>query len=177
MTIIAGLVDGEDAYIASDGRFSAGTEIINCSITDHKIFQFGKLVIGCSGDVRTMQVVRDSLKLPVQGANQTDRAYLSLTFVKAMEEVYKEFSITENNKITCMIGYNRKIYRAATNWAITEPTFDTVGSGAAIARGALVASFMLKVKLSPEKRLRLAINAAAQCDSGCGNSFHMVKVQ
>ena len=177
MTIIAGLMEGGEAYIASDGRFSAGTEILNCSVTDHKIFQFGKLVMGCSGDVRMMQIVRDNLKLPVQMASQTDRAYLSCTFVSAMEGIYKEHATKDEDKLLCMIGYNRKIYRVCKNWAITEPTFDTVGSGAAVARGALAASFLLKAKLSPEKRLRLAMAVAAQCDSGCGNSFYMVKVE
>lgn len=177
MTVIVGLMDGKDAYIASDGRFSAGTEILNSAIEDHKIFQFGKLVMGCSGTVRTMQIIRDNLKLPVQAAGQTDRAYLSFTFVKAMEDLYKEFATKDDDKILCMLGYNRKIYRVAKDWAITEPAYDTVGSGAQIARGALTASFMLKVKLSPERRLRLAVEAAAQCDSGCGDSFHMVKVQ
>jgi ATP-dependent protease HslVU (ClpYQ) peptidase subunit len=177
MTIIVGLMEGKDAYIASDGRFSAGGEILNSAITDHKIFHFGKLVMGCSGTVRTMQILRDNLKLPIQTASQTDRAYLSITLVKAMEDIYKEFATKDDDKILCMLGYNRKIYRVAKDWAITEPTFDTVGSGAQVARGALVASFMLKAKLSPEKRLRLAVGAAGQCDSGCGNSFHMVKVQ
>ncbi len=177
MTIIAGLMEGKDAYIASDGRVSAGTEILNCSTTDHKIFHFGKLVMGCAGTVRTMQVIRDNLKLPIQGADQSDRTYLSVVFAKAMDDIYKEAGTKDSDKIHCMLGYNRKLYRVAADWAITEPVFATVGSGATFARGALVASFLLKAKLTPEKRLRLAVNAAAQCDSGCGNSFHMVKVQ
>jgi ATP-dependent protease HslVU (ClpYQ) peptidase subunit len=177
MTIIAGLMHGEEAYMASDGRISAGSEILNCSTTDHKIFQIGKMVIGCAGTVRTMQVIRDNLKLPVQGTNQNDRAYLSVVFAKAMEDLYKEAGTKDSDKIHCILGYNSKIYRVATDWAITEPVYTTVGSGAHFARGALVASFMLKTKLSPEKRLRLAVDAAAQCDSGCGDSFYMVKVQ
>lgn len=177
MTVIVGLMEGKEAYIASDGRVSQGTDISNCSTVDHKVFHFDKLVIGCAGTVRTMQVIRDSLKLPIQLHDQTDRAYLSVTFVKAMEELYKEFAIKDSDKIACMLGYNHKIYRVHSDYAIIESKYDAVGSGAKVARGALTASFMLKAKLTPTKRLRLAVNAAAQCDSGCGDSFHMVKVQ
>jgi len=177
MTIIVGLMEGKEAYIASDGRVSASTEIINCATTDHKIFHFGKLVMGCAGTIRTMQIIRDNLNLPVQAASQTDCAYLSMAFVKAMEVLYTESAIKESDKIHCILGYNSKIYRVSPEWSITEPTFATIGSGGKYASGALVASFLLKAKLTPEKRLRLAVNAAAQCDSGCGDSFHMVKVQ
>lgn len=176
MTIIVGLVEKGKAYIASDGRISSGTEIINCATVDHKVYHFGKLVIGCAGTVRTMQIIRDNLNLPIQMDGQSDQAYLS-SFVRAVEALYKEHTVKDSDKIRCILGYNHKIYRLECDFSITESKCDAVGSGAKVARGALTASFMLKAKLSPAKRLRLAVDCAAQCDSGCGNSFHMVKVQ
>lgn len=177
MTVIVGLVEGNEAYMASDTRISAGTEIVNVATQDHKIFRIGKMIVGCTGTFRTIQLIREGLKLPTQMESQSDTNYLTLTFAKTVEELYKEYSVTkDDDKPGFLVGYNSKVYRIFSNWSISQPAYDAIGSGGSVARGGLAASYLLKAKLSPEKRLRLAVAVAAHCDSGCGGPFHMVKI-
>lgn len=161
MTAIVGFTNGKTVWIGGDSAVSDGEDFVLLG-RDEKVFKTGKLIIGCSGDVRAIQIIRYNWQPPPlpKSRKQLTR-YMCSTFVKslrkAIEEGYKEqasvcFSI--------LVGVWGRIFEVSDDYSVVEPidSVAAVGSGRDIAIGSLLTS---SPKAKPETRIAKALSAAA----------------
>ena len=174
MTCIVGLVDKGTVYIGGD---SAGVAGLSLSIrADEKVFQNGPFIMGFTTSFRMGQLLRYKFDPPQQTVSQNEMQYMVTNFIDAVRQCFanngfgdKEATVGGN----FLVGYKGKLYNIEADFQVGVPaeTYDAVGCGSDLALGALYAS---KGK-SPEQRIKLALEAAANFSAGVSAPFLMIK--
>lgn len=176
MTCIVGLIDKGNVYIGGD---SAGVAGLSISIrSDEKVFFNGPFIMGFTTSFRMGQLLRYKFDPPKQTINQTDMQYMVTTFIDAARVCFKENGFGDKEASTggtFLVGYHGKLYRIADDFQVGIPAepFDAVGSGANLALGAMFAN--ASTKLTPEKRIIQALDAASTFNAGVAPPYYIVR--
>jgi ATP-dependent protease HslVU (ClpYQ) peptidase subunit len=180
MTCIVGIVANGTIYIGAD---SAGTDDSGMQTIrdDRKVFQVGpspndgrnipRIVIGGTTSFRLLQRLQHALKVPVYDNTMSIEKYLVTDFVDAVRVCFKEGGYErkddgEEQGADFILGVLGNLYHVAEDYQVAQPRdgYYATGSGAKVAMGALFST--KRQKFSPEKRLILALEAAAHhCSS------------
>ncbi len=168
MSCVIGLVDKKKVYLGSDGV--ASTEDGDSRPIDAiKIFKRGSYLFGFAGSIRTGQIIqRGRYRLPktIWGWPDIIR-----------EQITKKGAMTSQEQAelqTCnfIVGYKNKLYEILADFQlneINEKGYTAIGSGSSIAFGSLFTSDGLN--FTPEQRIYLALNAAAEFARSCGPPY------
>jgi len=177
MTCIVGLVEKGNVYIGGD---SAGVAGLSVSIrADEKVFHNGPFIMGFTSSFRMGQLLRYRFSPPKQTVNQTDMEYMVTDFIDAVRLCFANGGFgtiadkSDNEGGTFLVGYNGSLYHIGSDFQVGRPMdqCDAVGCGNDIAKGSL---FSTKGK-TPEARLKLALEAAANYSGGVAPPFTLVK--
>lgn len=177
MTCIVGLVDKGSVYIGGD---SAGVAGLSISIrSDEKVFFNGPFIMGFTTSFRMGQLLRYKFDPPKQTIHQTDMQYMVTTFIDTARTCFKENGFGDKEATvggTFLVGYHGKLYTINSDFQVGVPAdpYDTVGSGSDLALGAMFAN--AKTKMTPEKRVIQALEAAATFNAGVAGPFYIVKL-
>lgn len=182
MTCIVGWVEDNDVYIGAD---SAGTNLqFGQRIrADEKVFVKGEMIFGFTSSFRMGQLLRYSLKIPEQSAKQGDYEYMCTSFMDAVLKTLrsKRYAKTEKGRIsigTFLVGYKGNLYEIESDLQVAKTmiNYESVGCGDDLAMGALHALTKAK-KLKPEKRIRMALEAASTFSAGVAPPFKILKLK
>jgi hypothetical protein len=175
VTCIVGLVDkGGSVWMGAD---SAGVDgALNLSVrTDGKLFQNGPFLIGFTSSFRMGQILQHALKPPEPNGGELHR-FMVTSFVDAVRACLKSggFARKECEVETggaFLVGVGGRLFEIASDYQVGENAdpFNAVGSGAAVALGALHATRSLP--WSPAVRLRRALEAAERFNAGVRGPF------
>jgi ATP-dependent protease HslVU (ClpYQ) peptidase subunit len=177
MTCIVGLVDKGTVYIGGD---SAGVAGLSISIrNDEKVFHNGPFIMGFTTSFRMGQLLRYKFDPPVQTVQQDDMEYMVTTFIDTARTCFKENGFGDKEATTggtFLVGYRKKLYTINSDFQVGIPAdpFDAVGSGSDLALGAMYAS--QKTKMTAEKRITQALEAASYFNAGVSPPFYLVKL-
>ena len=183
MTCIAGLVDHHGAvWIGGD---SAGTDNFGLQTIheDKKVFLLNPpdqpdyrkesptLLVGGTGSFRFRDLLQYTLEVPPYDPAMSMRKYLVTAFVDAVRTCLKSAGYDkkqegEEQGGEVLIGWHGRLFHMQEDYQISEASirYDATGAGTGIALGTLFATQHLG--LSPEERVKLALEAAAyHCDS------------
>ena len=159
MTCICAVVDTDQSI--TFGADSAGSSEYAIMITGSpKIFQKKNLLFGVAGSWRHMQLLHHALVIPEQSYMCTDEAYITLHVTDAIRACFSERSNTqETSSCAILIGYNGVLYRLNEDYgALISYSYDCIGSGDDVAKGALFAT----QAYSPVERITTALKAATE---------------
>lgn len=165
MTCIAGIcVDGR-AWLGAD---SCASDFWTYDVARHeKVFAVGGLVFGVCGSFRTRDLLRYGFRPPSRGRSDPDR-FVRVELVNAlrrrltkMEALQKKDGVAALVDSEFIVGFAGRLWRVQEDLAVLDvpPWGCSIGSGEEVALGALYA--LRESKLSPERRLRAALEAAA----------------
>jgi len=164
MTCICAIIDTDKSILF--GADSAGSSEYSIMITASvKIFQKDNLLFGVAGSWRQMQLLHHALVIPKKSNACTDEAYITLHVTDAIRSCFQDrnsMTVTntqENSACAILIGYNGVLYRLNEDYgALISHTYDCIGSGDDVAKGALFAT----KEYSPIERITIALKAATE---------------
>lgn len=178
MTCIVGLVHKGEVWMGGDSA-SNGNWITRISSLP-KVFMVHDMLIGITGNWRLAQLLQYHLpaELDAWDGAEDYMQYLVLTFVPAVRKLFKEegFSKEDNNQQSYygayMIGHAGQLYTVESNYQVVQHVdgYTAVGSGAELALGAL---YVLGEKTAADKRIEMALEAAAYFSNGVERPFHI----
>jgi ATP-dependent protease HslVU (ClpYQ) peptidase subunit len=162
MTAIAGLVHGGKVYIGGDSAGSDGS--LRAVRADTKVFTTGPYVFGFTTSFRMGQLLRWSLR-PTAPEGGLER-FLATTFVDEVRQCLKTggwvgIQNSREEGGTFLLGVQGRLFTVYDDFQVGEAAdgYDAVGSGDALALGALYAT--ASMSLEPTERITLALSAAA----------------
>lgn len=186
MTCIVGLVHKGKVYMGAD---SAGSDDRTTrSIRVPKLFRINVslkhrehcFLIAYTHSFRFGQIVNFHLKPFLAAAadlNYSPGEYMVTVFVAALREALKAHGFMGKDDEgfdfggTMMVGYCGHLYSIYTDFQVNEfaDDMDALGSGHMFALGAMAAT----PRLSPEKRIRTALEAAGRFDRTVCGPYHV----
>jgi ATP-dependent protease HslVU (ClpYQ) peptidase subunit len=173
MTCIVGLVDKGDVYVGGD---SAGVAGLSISIrADEKVFVNGPFIMGFTTSFRMGQLLRYKFNPAVQTVNQNDMQYMVTTFIDTARKCFEDNGFGDKSEGgTFLVGYHGQLYTINSDFQVGIPAdrYDAVGSGSDLALGAMYAT----PKLTPIKRLTVALEAASAFNAGVAPPFRIIKL-
>jgi ATP-dependent protease HslVU (ClpYQ) peptidase subunit len=176
MTCVVGIVRKEGVYLGADsGAFNEDDLTYNVR-KDEKIFKRGEMIIGFCSSFRMGQLLRYRLELPKHPRNMDDLEYMSTLFVDAVKTCFEQNDYDDFKEEDCnfMVGYKGGLYVVMQDFqvAVHDEGYAAIGSGEAIAIGALYAT-----KEEPaEKSMEIALNAAENHSMAVKKPFKYVSL-
>lgn len=178
MTVIAALIDNDTLYMASDTQMTNGSDATNLSPSVPKVFFRGDLLVGVSGSVRALNLIRYRLDVPERDTDD-DMEYISISVVDSIRQLLKDGGVAEQTNGSefngdsdhyshFLIGYRGRIFRVGSDYNVTERSgpYNAIGSGEDFALGSLYST----PGLPPEYRLRTALLAAMEFNVSVGGT-------
>lgn len=185
MTCIVGIEQDGVVYIGGD---SAGVESVSLSIcarADEKVFitDDDTFIMGFSGSFRIGQLLRYVFVPSDKPSKKDDMAYMVVDFIDALRAMQRDKGyLKRKNEVEehdgpFLVGYNGALYSAEADFQVgrTLNGYAAVGSGAEIALGAMHATKSLRMK--PEDRIKLALEASAEFCAAARAPFHILKLE
>lgn len=171
MTCIVGIQHEGRVYIGGDSAGVAGYSIT--SRADAKVFTNGGYVMGFTSSFRMGQLLRYAFKAPKPPARNLDR-FMVTTFIDAMRDCYEKGGfLTKRNEVesggSFLVGVGGQLYQIDGDHQIgrSHDGYLSVGCGEDIAYGSLFSTS----HLTPRRRVRLALEAAAHHSAGVAGPF------
>lgn len=174
MTCIVGLIENGQVHMGGD---SAVSYYVVQTLVQRKVFRHGNFLLGYSGSVRMLQLLQFAFAPPEHPTDMGVERYLTTLFVDELRKLLKDAGNAgkekeqESSTGYFLIGYRGRLFRVGFDYGIGEVAegFDAIGSGCQVALGALHAT--QQMSLVPQKRLELALRAAADLCQGVGTPF------
>ena len=170
MTCVLALRTPRGILMASDSIECAGPEASTLRVADAKLFRVAGMLAGSSGSTRVAQLLRFA-RLPTAKGTTRD---LVRTLVPAIRRAIERGGHVAPPKDDdgepsqaamdgdLLLAVRGSIFRVNSDLSVTSSTreYDAVGVGAAWATGSLYTT--RDTKLSPERRVTLALEASAE---------------
>ena len=181
MTCIVGLVENGVVYIGGDSLGSNGYS--KTVRKDKKVFKLkdtNNAILGYTSSFRMGQLLMYATGLiDKRDEPNIDHEYLVTKFIPNVSRLfenggYERSSSGEKKGGIFLLGYKDKLYKIESDYQVGE-SFDnyaSCGSGQDFALGSLHSTEGLG--LSPEERIRLALQAATKFSVGVGAPYYIV---
>lgn len=182
MTCIAGAIKGTEVWIGADAVVSQGSAARMTA--QAKVFQLGEFLIGTSGSLRILQIIRYLFVPPPIDGDLL--AYMVKAFVPALRATIKEHEgeVTDPNgdKLlngTYLIGVRGRLFEVDCTYAVIEAKAKYASIGCAD-QEALAAMFtatsLLGGDIGPEKIVERGLLAAVEFDTSIRPPFTILKL-
>jgi len=178
MTCIVGLIDKDNKKIYVGGD-SAG--VANYYITirkDPKVFVRKPFIFGFTSSFRMGQILMcGNLKIKQQEKEEDTFMFMVNKFIPAIKKLYKTEGYLMTYKEggdkggTFIVGYKGRLFEIENDFQVAENliNFGSVGCGSDLALGSMYATAFTKIP--SEKRIVLALEAAAKFSAGVKEPF------
>lgn len=170
MTCIVGFTDRKRVWIGGDSAGVSGWSL--CVRSDQNVFRNGDFLFGFTSSFRMGQLLRFSLRPPVQDHPDTLK-WMSTAFVDAIRMCLKQggWATKQHEREeagTFLVGYRGGLYVIDSDYQVIVPHADymAVGCGAEIAIGAMFA-----LRDRPVQRIRKALTASERHCAGVRAPF------
>lgn len=177
MTCVAGIVDTDKIVMAADSLVVSGDFSIHWQ--GEKIFRCGPMTIGVAGSWRIAQLLRYQFQPPT--ARSGIDTYLVKEFADAVFELcvkYEEDLVDDDNAETnLLIAFRSNLHVMGADYTVSGPySFEAIGTGGPLAKGALAAQYELGIKNTTEERLRIALGIAEDYCPSVRSPFQVVTI-
>jgi ATP-dependent protease HslVU (ClpYQ) peptidase subunit len=173
MTCVIGLVHRKRVYMAADSA-AAGNRFIRTTNLP-KIFRKGPCLIGYCGSFRMGQVLEHHLQIPDHIDDESVDSYMVNRFIESVRTALKTQGVAsvEQNKEKggqFLVGYRGRLFSINNDFHVGDMLdgFDCIGSGAAVALGAMKAL----EDLPPRQRLEQSLEIASYYVPDVIGPFH-----
>lgn len=179
MTCIVGIADGKSVWMGSDSS-AVGINYV-AIVADPKVFVVRDIAIGYEDSFRMGQLLQDKLKIVPRRKNQAASNYIRRTFTDAVRRTFKIHGFSEiRNHVEIggvfLVGYEGHLYEMQSDFSILQFSEyeSAIGAGQEYALGSLHTTKTLP--LDPEKRIALALAAAAKYSPNVKPPFNIIKI-
>lgn len=181
MTCVVGLVGRGRMLLGGDSASTDGWDQTSSSL--EKVWQAGDFLIGGAGSWRGLQLARYSFVPPKRGRTPTDK-YMAIDFIDELRTVWRRgghlFRSSSDDEpreetvsTSLIVAYRGGLWTIEHDLQIvpTRDDYVAIGSGAAIALGAL---FATRGQGATRPRLLTALRAASQYNAGVRPPFVVI---
>lgn len=179
MTCIAGIVHDGIVYIGGD---SAGVEGYQISRrADTKVFVNGPYAIGFTSSFRMGQLLQHSFKPPIPTSKEIDNLekFMVTRFVDSVRDCFQAggFAKVQDSQEeggVFLVGIHSRLFSIEEDYQVGEviDTYDAIGAGAAVAKGALFA--LSDTTKAPKDKLLIALEASERWCNAVSAPFNIV---
>lgn len=185
MTIIAAITNGVDVWMGSDSYAGNGfyllmvakPKIWRCPLfRNGSFFSPFSAIVGTSGDFRGDAILRKMVKPEYDFSDDVSSWAFKLAEAMRVEFSHHGYAYKENEQesqgLHVLVGMNGRIFSIWDNYDVVENAegYMAIGSGMYVALGAFHATDGL---LTPEERLKVALEAAAGHNAYVRPPFHV----
>jgi ATP-dependent protease HslVU (ClpYQ) peptidase subunit len=188
MTCIVGLIDNGITYIGADSLGSNGySKIVR---KDKKVFKLkdtSNAIIGYTSSFRMGQLLMyaDGLIDKLSDyENKIDHEYLVTKFIPRVINLFENGGYSRNNNGEktggdFLLGYKDKLYHIEGDFQVGESmlNYDACGCGKDFALGSLATTEKYKDTLSPQERIRLALQSATEFSVGVAPPYYILNTE
>lgn len=176
MTCIVGIIEDGAVHLGGDSAAMSGYDL--SLLADGKLATVGEFIIGVTGSVRLIQLVRHRFTPPAIPAGADLPGYMATAFVDALRECFKDagFARKDNDRehagnSALLVGVRGRLFVIYGDYGITETAdgYAAVGCGDQLATGALYAT--ARTGGAAPWRLHLALCAAEAANIGVRAPF------
>jgi len=180
MTCIVAIAQGGRVVMGGDSALTAD-DFSQLSMAETKVFRKGEFLIGGSGSARGGQLMRFRFTPPKRPRLMDADEYMATLWIDELREVFKrgghmyieEQGGEESSSTNALVAYRGSVWLMEGDDLQIERLRDpyvTIGSGGIVALGALYATKDI-VDITPEKRVKLALEAACKYNAACRPPF------
>lgn len=172
MSCVIGIVKGKKVWLGAE----------NCASTSDgerrynklkKIFKNGPYLIAFIGNVRPGQVIMPGWKPPANIKDFPDALIERFTEKGCIGIDSEDQSVTQATNF--LIAFKNRLYEILIDFQMNEiATYTSIGSGSEYAMGSLHTTNSMKI--APEKRIKLALDAACYHSTSCAGPY-LIKSQ
>lgn len=162
MTCVIGLVHRKRIYMGADSAASGNRFMRTTNLP--KVFRKGPCLIGYCGSFRMGQVLEHCLTVPERHEDETADTFMVTRFIAEVRSAFKTQGVSsiEQNKEKggqFLVGYGGRLFSVNSDFHVGDmyDGFDCIGSGAAVALGAMKAL----EDLPPKERVQRSLEIAA----------------
>lgn len=180
-TCIVALACKGKVYIGGDSASSDDTSKELSVLSNKKVFRFtdpqqNTWLVGFTGFYRFGQLLQYKFKFPeiVEEDAKDLLRCMVVKFIPELQTCLREAGFEQKDKDrsiggTCIVCIRGRIFNIGTNYSVQENAFpyDAIGCGSSFAFGSLYST----EKLTPEKRINLALKAAEKFSTGVQSPF------
>lgn len=176
-----GVQHAKGVLIGGDSAAGAGVGWTVRVRSDEKVFRNGPYVMGFTSSFRMGQLLRYALEPPIPTAH-LDR-FMATTFVDAVRECFKTggWAWKDHDRESggeFLVGVQGQLFAVYSDFQIarTATGYEAVGCGRDLALGALHATAPRSGggSLAPQRRVRMALQAAADLSGGVAAPFKIM---
>lgn len=169
MSTVIGVVENGKIWMGADTRASTECGEIR-PIVCKKIFRNGDYMIGYVGSVRGGQILYPNFFKPPKDIWDLPDKIIEQCTTKGC--LASEENQTSMQTCNYLIGYQRKLYEILVDFQMSEiPETTSIGSGSSYAMGSLYTTSRMKDEFTPEMRIQLALEAAAEYNANTSGPF------
>lgn len=177
MTCIVGVKHQGKVYMGGDSAGVAGYQLQIRS--DKKVFKNGDFLMGFTSSFRMGQLLQFKFTPPYRKPEQDVFEYMVKEFVEAVRTCLKDggYSRVNNNEEKggfFLVAYQGRLFQIQNDFQVSESVldYDATGCGEELALGSL---FSTK-DLSPEERIKQALEAASTFSAGVSPPFTILSI-
>ena len=192
MTCIVAITDKKSIWMGADTMISSpGIKLPLRNVPkifDREVEIIGKepvrMLIGGCGHYKMIHILHYHLHPPAIDSDQTVDIWLGTTFTQHIRQIFKDHAfmkeddgaehIPEGSLLVGMCGELRIFNDDLSSYEIDIP-YASIGSGESYAFGSLYST--RKLEMTPKKRIKEALNAAAHFDPLVSAPFQIVGIQ
>lgn len=175
MTIIAGAISEDGTvFIGGDGASVQNGDCIRMA-AEPKVYQVADFLLGLTGTVRVCQIAGYLFKPPKHNGEDVE-SYMVRKFApalkKAMGKEGGEIDDKDEGDVMdgrCLVGYRGRLFEIDSGYGVFMPVlpYHAIGCADQIGLGAMYAAR----RVSPEQKVRIALEAAAEFDANIRGPF------
>ncbi len=179
MTCIVGYMDREKNKIYMGGD-SAGISNANYLVirADEKVFKNGDYLIGFTTSFRMGQLLRYAFNPPIPEEGENLNKFMVTKFIDSIRKCLKDGGYAQRDKEeelggTFLVGYKGHLFEIHADYQVGIPAdgYTAVGCGEQIAKGVLFSMNRYQESVSPEEKIRCALEAAERFSAGVRGPF------
>lgn len=178
MTCIVGIEVNGKVLMGSDG--CASTSYNKFEYDEPKLFIKNNILFGYTTSFRFADIIKYHVNIPAHESGVSDKEYLIGSLVTEIRNKLKDHGFTSisNNKEsggTALIGYKDKLYVLQDDFSIVRYNggYNSCGCGIYFALGSLHTTKTM-YNISPEDRVKLALEASSAHAVGVSTPFHIM---
>jgi ATP-dependent protease HslVU (ClpYQ) peptidase subunit len=164
MSCIVGMKDSQRVIIGGDSAVVASStiQIDTCPKVFRLKIQQDEYLIGHTGSGRIGNVLRHAFIPPPFKRHEDLETYMVTRFVDALRKCWRRASFERGAQM--LVGFQGHVFWIEEDYQVGQPMqgYTAIGSGEDYALGALYATQFLDPPLDLEKRVRIALGAAAE---------------
>jgi ATP-dependent protease HslVU (ClpYQ) peptidase subunit len=174
MTCIVGLLENGNIYMGGDSAGVGGYSL--STRKDEKVFINGEFIFGFTTSFRMGQLLRYSLDPPERYPKIDVYKFMVNDFINAVRKCLKDGGYAQKDKEeelggTFLVGYQGRLFEIEDDYQVAEvfENYASCGCGFDLALGSLFST----EGQEPEKRVRMALEAAAKFSAGVSPPFNI----